>query len=165
MSQRDKRPAIVEGDIAKIPIGINAKDGYAIVDKQYAYLADYKWYLSAHKYAVTKIGSKHIRMHRMIMEPADNMKIDHINLNSMDNRVANLRQCSHAENMRNVAMRSHNKTGYKGVQIHHNKFRAVIRFNNKNVHIGLYPTALEAAKAYDAKAAELHGEFARLNNV
>lgn len=164
MGQRDKRHAIIEGDIAKIPIGKDAKDGYAIVDKEYAYLDMYKWHLSAYKYAVTKIGTKHIRMHRLVMKPSEGMQIDHINLNSIDNRSVNLRQCSHAENMRNVKMRKHNSTGYKGVQIHHNKFRAVVRFNNKNYHIGLYATALEASKAYDKRAAELHGEFARLNN-
>lgn len=47
---RTPRPAIIEGNIAKIPLGINAKDGYAIVDKEFAYLAD------EHKFSITDTG-------------------------------------------------------------------------------------------------------------
>lgn len=164
MGIRSKRHAIVEGNIARIPIGPNAKHGYAIVDKEYAHLDDYKWHLSAYKYAVTKIGDKHVRMHHFVMKPDAGKQIDHINLNPLDNRLSNLRQCSHAENMRNVKIRKNNSTGYKGVHIHQGKYRAGIRFNGKTHHLGLFATALEAAKAYDDKAIELHGEFARLNN-
>jgi hypothetical protein len=33
----------------------------------------------------------------------------------------------------------------------------------KNIHIGMYPTIEEAALAYDKKAVEMFGQFARLN--
>jgi len=34
----------------------------------------------------------------------------------------------------------------------------------KRIQIGNFPTAIEAARAYDAKAVELFGEFACTNN-
>ncbi len=42
----DPRQAIIEGNIAKIPLNINAKDGYAIVDKEFAWLDQWKWHLN-----------------------------------------------------------------------------------------------------------------------
>ena len=58
-----------------------------------------------------------------------------------------------------------NKSGFRGVHFHkHNKrWRAQIGYNYKLITIGYYDTPEEAARAYDAKAKELRGEFARLN--
>ena len=42
-------------------------------------------------------------------------------------------------------------------------FMAKIQFQKKHIHIGYYMTAEEAAIAYDKKAREVFGEFARTN--
>ena len=55
-------------------------------------------------------------MHRLILgltDPA--VHTDHINGDGLDNHRANLRVCSHAENMRNSRKRVNNKSGFKGV--------------------------------------------------
>lgn len=51
---------------------------------------------------------------------------------------------------------STNTSGFRGVSFHkaRNKWASYIRVNGKGVHIGLFSTALEAAKAYDAYVIE-----------
>jgi len=41
--------------------------------------------------------------------------------------------------------------------------RAEISFNSRHTHLSCFHNEIEAAKAYDKKAAELLGEFAYLN--
>ena len=43
-----------------------------------------------------------------------------------------------------------NKSGYKGVTSYNGKFKTTINVNGKFIHLGLWNTALEAAKAYDS---------------
>jgi len=94
-------------------------------------------------------------------------QIDHINGIRDDNRIANLRLATVAENSQNVGKQSNNKSGFKGVHWHARgkKFRAQIMANGKSKSLGLFHTAAEAAAAYDIAAAELHGEFARRNDA
>lgn len=91
--------------------------------------------------------------------------IDHINGDGLDNRRANLRQATHAENMRNRRIGSNNTSGFKGVSLHKASGRWVAQICADNVrhHLGYHDTPTEAAIAYDAAARELHGEFAWLN--
>lgn len=161
--QAGKRPAIIKGDIALIPLGANAKDGYAIVDKEFAHLADKNWCMHTKGYVVGAGGRK--RLHRVIMNTPPNEQVDHINGNKLDNRIDNLRNCTAKQNSYNNSIYSNNTSGYKGVVLikTSGKFRARIRFNNKYLHIGCFNSAIEAAKAYNKKATELFGEFARVN--
>lgn len=59
-----------------------------------------------------------------------------------------------------------NKTSkFQGVGFYKktNKWRARIGYKGKQILLGYHSTPEEAARAYDAKAKELRGEFARLN--
>lgn len=84
-------------------------------------------------------------------------QLDHINGNKLDNRIANLRECSATENNRNVGKRSTNTSGYKGVAKVGARWRATIGADAK--HIGYFSSAKEAAQARDAAAALEHGQF------
>lgn len=89
--------------------------------------------------------------------------VDHINGDAFDNRLCNLRVCSHAENIRNnPGYRKGDGTGRelpKGVYRNHKGFRAAIRHNGKLIELGTFVSPEIASSAYEAKAKELHGEF------
>jgi len=71
--------------------------------------------------------------------------IDHINGDPSDNRIANLRDVTHAVNMRNSAPRSDNKSGYAGVRWCRRSQRWIATLN-----IGQFKTKAEAVAARDA---------------
>ena len=86
------------------------------------------------------------------------------NGNMLDNRRRNLRVCTSQENRFNSKTHMVKKhSQFKGVHPNKDKWRAVIMHNRKYIHIGTFLTPEEAARAYDAKATELFGEFANLN--
>ena len=89
--------------------------------------------------------------------------IDHINGDKGDNRLANLRLATDAENKRNVGMRRHNTSGFKGVSWDkvNNRWLAHATLNGRGKYLGRYRTREEAAEAYRRFAAENHGEFYR----
>lgn len=84
--------------------------------------------------------------------------IDHINGNTSDNRVCNLREATYAQNNQNTCLRKNNTSGYFGVHLHKktNKWRATIKFDKKYIHLGLYFTPEEAHQAYVAAKAKYH---------
>lgn len=91
--------------------------------------------------------------------------IDHINCDRHDNRIANLRLATVAENNRNRPKQSNNTTGYKGVSFHKgtNRFEAKIMADKKRYRLGYFDTAEAAFAAYCEAAQRLHGEHARVS--
>ncbi len=104
-------------------------------------------------------------MHRQIMKTPKGIEVDHKNCIRLDNRKENLTKCIHQENTFNTTMQVKSKTGYKGVQYNGYSFIAAVRKSKSQYHLGSYDTAIEAAKAYNEKAKELFGEFAKLNDL
>lgn len=127
-------------------------------------LKDINWYFSKTGYADNrKLG----KLHRYVMKVSDNMFIDHINGDKLDNRRSNLRICSVQENNCNVDSRKGSSSHFKGVSFNKlsSKFEAYITHKGFREHLGLYDNEQEAALAYNKRAIELHGEFARLNII
>ena len=90
--------------------------------------------------------------------------LDHINRDRLDNRIANLREADHAQNVQNRGPMSNNKSGFKGVFFnprHTQPWQAQITARGQYFNLGRYATAEEAHEAYKEAAARLHGEFAR----
>lgn len=81
-------------------------------------------------------------------------QIDHINRIRTDNRIANLREASHKQNLQNASKRSDNTSGHTGVVWNKqcSKWRAKIRHNYREIHLGLFTDLAEAIAA--RKAAE-----------
>jgi hypothetical protein len=90
-------------------------------------------------------------------------QLDHINGNTLDNRIENLRPVTHAQNMLNKKLYRNNTSGRKGVSFHKatGKFQARIYRDKSCVNLGLYERVEDAAEAYRRAAKQLHGEFAR----
>ena len=98
-------------------------------------------------------------------EIPDGFHIDHINGDTQDNRIANLRLCDRNQNLSNRGLPKSNTSGYKGViwLKRERKWFAAIWKANKKHNLGYYDCPKEAARAYDKAALELHGEFAQTN--
>lgn len=92
-------------------------------------------------------------------------EVDHENGTRDDNRLANLRDASHGENMRNTASAAGSSSRYLGVAWYKNcgKWRAYIRVNRKYISLGYFADEADAARAYDRAAIQHFGEFARPN--
>ena len=88
-------------------------------------------------------------------------EVDHKNCIRSCNLISNLRDTERLGNNQNSTLRKDNCLGFKGVGMHHGKFRARIRFNGKPIHLGYFPSAEEAHAAYCSAAKKYHGEFAR----
>lgn len=90
-------------------------------------------------------------------------QIDHINGVRDDNRYANLREATNAENRRNSKRRVNNRSGFKGVSWHNQsrRWRARIKLHGKSTHLGLFASKENAYAAYCAAAEKYHGEFGR----
>jgi hypothetical protein len=157
---------------------INLTKGFSALvdDEDYEWLSRYNWFavsLTKRVYAARartddekRMGAPQlIFMHREIHPVPTGYETDHKNNDSLDNRRENLRTATIAQNRQNSKKRSDNTSGYKGViwSVQAKKWLARISADNKRKYIGIYSSPDEAARAYDAKARELHGEFARTN--
>lgn len=154
------------------------KGWYALVDDEhYTLVAARSWHAAKAPHSKTwyartnfpLLNKKKIvllDMHRLIMvgvQPAQTgIRIDHRNGDGLDNRSANLRFCTHAENMANTRTRSN--PGKSSV------FRGVTKspigrwiVQVAETYVGTFDDETEAARVYDRIAAERFGEFARLN--
>ncbi|HEM8998853.1 TPA: HNH endonuclease [Burkholderia cenocepacia] len=103
-----------------------------------------------------------LKIHRMVLNLQAGVPflVDHINGNRADNRKANLRVCTHAQNAWNMGKAATNTTGYKGVSMMANgRFVAQIRCHGRKYHLGCFGTPEEAHEVYCLAADMLHGEF------
>lgn len=145
-----------------------------VSDEDFERVNSKNWYYQpprgrAQELITTSIRKRKILIHRFILGLTNPKQIvDHVDGNRFNNTRENLRLATTSQNSFNRKMHSDNELGFKGVRkkkdLNRAKpYEASIRIHGKVIHIGHYATAEEAAKAYDSKAIELHGEFARLN--
>jgi hypothetical protein len=156
--------------MAKIPL---SKGLFATVDDEdFERLSKFKWcavnmggrwYATRGRWAGEEKKSKSVPMHRDIIV-TDAKDIDHIDGDGLNNTRANLRPATRAQNLWN-SRKTRGKSRFKGVHFHtqNKKWRATIMAHGKKYELGCHSTEEQAALAYDKAAAELFGEFARLN--
>jgi hypothetical protein len=87
-------------------------------------------------------------------------EIDHIDGNPLNNSIDNMRLASRSENCCNTALRSDNKTGYKGIYPRYGKWSVQIWKDKKCHNLGIYETIEEAIAIRVMGLNKLHGAFA-----
>jgi len=118
------------------------------------------------RYYVLGVRKRVYRAHRLawlyVYGEWPDGEIDHINLNGLDNRIANLRLATPTQNSCNRGLRKDNTSGIKGVSWNKRdrKWLAHITVNGKQHHLGVFDTKAEAKAVRDEAAARMHGEFA-----
>ena len=100
-------------------------------------------------------------MHRRILAAPKGIGVDHVNHDTLDNRRANLRLATQAQNVRNSRKRSDNRSGFKGVSwsTKYSKWRAAIVVSGRHLHLGYFHILHEAAARYEEAATEFFGEW------
>lgn len=164
----------LDSSIRYIPL---TKGQIAIVDAiLYVWLIQWNWsakwcrtskqfYVSA--WDVVSGKPRIIRMHRLILglQVGDERVCDHINGNTLDNRIDNLRVATRGQNPMNHKTYSNNNSGCPGVYWHkHNgNWVAYIYIKHTRIHLGCFPADQKAQAIATRKAAEdkHFGEFAR----
>lgn len=107
-------------------------------------------------YVVLNVGGRRIKAHRLawfIVHGEIPHLIDHINGDPADNRIANLRSASKQVNCLNIVNETPNSTGFPGVKAPTGRSRsysARITDRGRRVHLGSFPTAEDAYRAYSA---------------
>jgi len=140
--------------------------GYVTVidDEDYPLVAGRSWcaiVIDGQVYAYSAGGY----MHRLLTGAAQNQLVDHKDGDGLNNRRSNLRLATKSQNSMNRRPNRSGTSGYKGVSFHRKarKWVACLKFQGRYHHLGLFASEEDAARAYDRKATELFGEFARLN--
>lgn len=128
-------------------------------------LQQYKIYCKLHNtknYATINMkDGRKIRLNRYLLgltnldEYTTKEVVDHINGDSMDNRLCNLRICTQKENMANV--RKSNK--FVGISKLGSKWVARIMHNYKTTHLGTFNTKAEAILARIKAEKEIVGNY------
>ena len=138
---------------------ITTKNGDVILAdaEDYEKLKMYSWCISKTGYAVANTGKQVVKMHRYILGLTNPKEVvDHINNNKLDNRRANIRICTQAENARNRSP----KRDYSGIRLTEaGTYNVRITKDRKEIHIGNYKTIEEAVQARKDAEKKYHGEF------
>lgn len=115
------------------------------------------------------VKGKGTYLHRAVIEKhmgdiPPGMVIDHIDGDSLNNRLGNLRVCRQAENLRNNKGRLTARSKFKGVYpTASGRWSAQFTYSGTRVCLGTFNTEAEAADAYDEAVADVGDAFLRMN--
>jgi HNH endonuclease len=150
----------------EIPL-VNSSRVACVDDEDFDRLVIYRWYLTkgyARRNSYVSGRTVNVPMQNMVLAVPVGFEADHIDFDTLNNTRANLRICTRGQNQ--AAKRKFTgSSSFKGVYFDKTKgrWRAIIQRDGIENHIGYFRSEIDAALAYDKRAAVVHGEFARLN--
>lgn len=129
-------------------------------------VGDLAGHKNAQNYMVVTIHGRRYRNHRVIFFMHHGYlpnEIDHIDGNTLNNKIQNLREATRSQNMANKKRYSSSVSGVKGVSWHKasKKWYVQVSSNKKHMFQGLF-NDLELAELVAIEARnKYHGQFAR----
>lgn len=182
MASRKPNNYIINND-GTVSIELRRKKGenlFTIIDKEnlehvlkLTWFARYnnasKMYYASHtlysKETKTTSGAIDLQCYLLNSDKDNNISIDHINHNTLDNRISNLRRSTTKENTKHRKGRnSNNKSGYRNVVYIPNSgskpYVVQLMINGKNTRLGSFSDAEEAGKFAEEMRQKYYGEFA-----
>lgn len=138
-----------------------------VSDEDYKWTCKEKWFVNSSGYATN--GS--LYLHQVIMPKVRGKETEHKDGDKLNNQRSNLRYATRSQNHANRRKVDRNiGSRFKGVRFKKDTFRnkpwtAMVGKDHKVYRLGHFKTEEEAALAYNKKALELYGEFAKLNVI
>jgi hypothetical protein len=86
--------------------------------------------------------------------------IDHKDRDRSNNKISNLREATHQQNMQNRKKRADSSSNYKGVRQYGNGWVATFQRDGERCYLGYFKNEIDAANAYKEFAKFTNGEFA-----
>lgn len=144
--------------IRKISVSRNTKVGDIVGSEQ------------SRGYYRVRVNYKHYLLHRLIFLYHHGYlpeTIDHIDGDTSNNSVENLRESTKSQNQMNRRKHDNNCSSiFKGVhKIQNKKWKARIQIDNKRISLGIFKTEIGAALAYNEAAKKYYGKYAKINII
>ena len=127
----------------------------------------YRNYIDAEGKALYISNRDGYKLHQYLIDCPKGYEIDHISLDTLDNRACNLRVVTHQQNQINQPLQRNNTSGVSGVSYYppRGKYRARIKIGQHDIHLGYYQTFEEAVQARNVGMECMFGEYGRYNDV
>lgn len=158
----DPNVFIIKDDILEILLYNNKHEHIATAltnANMYELVSKYKWSLTSQGY----VRNKHALLHRLVLKCDDeSLVVDHINHDTLDNRMENLRMCTHLQNTRNKKIQHNSKSGVSGVVWNKklNKWIARISHDGERIYLGIFKNLDDAIKTRKEAEEKYYGEYA-----
>ena len=127
-----------------------------ILDKENEWMRSLPLHSNGNKYIILYFKDKRYPLHHWILNKKKGFDIDHINGNTLDNRLENLRYVTRSQNNFNSKKRSRSTQKYKGIQLlPHGRYRAK---GPDGKHLGCFDTPEQARDRFIEHAKMLYGD-------
>lgn len=157
-----------DSNATRIPLTQNQ---FALIDEcDVPVVSAYRWHAWWNRctqsfYAVRShydVGiSRTVYMHRLIMNAAKGITVDHRDHNTLDNRRSNLRLATRSQQAFNTKIQARNTSGHRGVSFCKRTGMWMVRMtvDGKFIWLGRHESLAEAIDVYDSAAMVHHGDF------